>query len=42
MGEFFDSVFQPAMKKRVDAQLSPDELNRVIQIPATLGREDQR
>ena len=35
LGEFFDEVFLPAMKKPVDAGLSDDEVKRLVKIPGT-------
>ncbi len=37
MGEFFDDVFLPAMKKLVEAGLSYDEVKRLVKIPSTWG-----
>jgi hypothetical protein len=37
MGEFFDSVFLPAMKKFVEARLSYEEVKRILAIPSTWG-----
>ena len=37
MGEFFDDVFLPTMKKLVEAGLSYDEVKRLVKIPATWG-----
>ena len=37
MGEFFDEVFLPGLKKLVEAGLSYDEVKRVVKIPATWG-----
>jgi hypothetical protein len=37
MGEFFDKVFLPDLKKLVKAGLSYDEVKRVIKIPTTWG-----
>jgi len=37
MGEFFDEVFLPTMKKLVEAGLSYDEVKRLVKIPSTCG-----
>ena len=37
MGEFFDEVFLPSMKKLVEAGLSYDEVKRLVKIPTTWG-----
>ena len=37
MGEFFDKVFLPGMKKLVEAGLSYDEVKRLVKIPSTWG-----
>ena len=37
MGEFFDEVFLPTMKKLVEAGLSYDEVKRLVKIPTTWG-----
>ena len=37
MGEFFDKVFLPDLKKLVEAGLSYDEVKRVVKIPTTWG-----
>ena len=37
MGEFFNDVFLPTMKKLVEAGLSYDEVKRLVKIPATWG-----
>ena len=37
MGEFFDKVFLPDLKKLVKAGLSYDEVKKVVKIPATWG-----
>jgi hypothetical protein len=37
MGEFFEDVFLPTMKKLVQAGLSYDEVKRAVKIPSTLG-----
>jgi hypothetical protein len=37
MGGFFEDVFLPTMKKLVEADLSYDEVKRLIKIPATWG-----
>jgi hypothetical protein len=37
MGEFFEDVFLPAMKKLVQAGLSYDEVKRLVKIPSTWG-----
>ena len=37
MGEFFDDVFLPTMKKLVEAGLSYDEVKRLVKIPTTWG-----
>src|SRR5262249_8679586 len=37
MGEFFDDVFLPMMKKLVGAGLSYDEVKRLAKIPSTWG-----
>jgi len=37
MGEFFDEVFLPTMKKLVEAGLSYDEVKRLVKIPSTWG-----
>ena len=42
MGEFFEDVFLPTMKKLVEAGLSYDEVKRLVKIPSDLGGQDQR
>ncbi len=37
MGEFFDEVFLPNLKKLVEAGLSYDEVKRLVKIPSTWG-----
>jgi hypothetical protein len=37
MGEFFDDVFLPVMKKLIEAGLSYDEVKRAAKIPSTWG-----
>src|SRR5580698_10022835 len=37
MGEFFDEVFLPALKKLVEAGLSYDEVKRAVKIPTSWG-----
>jgi hypothetical protein len=37
MGDFFDEVFLPTMKKLVEAGLSYDEVKRLVKIPSTWG-----
>lgn len=37
MGEFFDDVFLPVMKKLIEAGLSYDEVKRTVKIPTTWG-----
>jgi hypothetical protein len=37
MGNFFQAVFLPAMKKLVDAHISYEEVKHVVQIPSTWG-----
>jgi hypothetical protein len=37
MGEFFDDVFLPIMKKLIEAGLSYNEVKRVVKIPSTWG-----
>ena len=37
MGEFFDEVFLPDLKKLVEAGLSYDEVKKVVKIPTTWG-----
>ena len=37
MGEFFDDVFLPTLKKLVEAGLSYDEVKRLVKIPSTWG-----
>ena len=37
LGGFFDKVFLPTMKKLVEAELSYDEVKRVVKIPTTWG-----
>ena len=37
MGESFDDVFLPAMKKLIEAGLSYDEVKRLVKIPTTWG-----
>ena len=37
MGEFFDDVFLPMIKKLVEAGKSYDEVKRVVKIPSTWG-----
>jgi hypothetical protein len=37
MGEFFDDVFLPVMKKLIEAGLSYDDVKRAVKIPTTWG-----
>ena len=37
MGEFFEDVFLPAMKKLIEAGLTYDEVKRLVKIPGTWG-----
>ncbi len=37
MGEFFDEVFLPMIKKLVEAGKSYDEVKRLVTIPSTWG-----
>jgi len=37
MGEFFDDVFLPNLKKLVEAGLSYDKVKSVVKIPSTWG-----
>jgi hypothetical protein len=37
MGKFFDEAFLPIMKKLVEAELSYDEVNRLVKIPSAWG-----
>jgi hypothetical protein len=37
MGDFFEKVFLPTLKKLVESGLSYDEVKRVVKIPATWG-----
>jgi hypothetical protein len=37
MGEFFDDLFLPAMKKLIEAGLSYNEVKRAVKIPSTWG-----
>jgi len=37
MGEFFDEMFLPTLKKLVEAGLSYDEVKRLVKIPSTWG-----
>ncbi len=37
MGEFFDDLFLPAMKKLVKAGLGYDDVKRLVKIPSTWG-----
>ena len=37
MGEFFDDVFLPTLKRLVEAGLSYDEVKKVVKIPTTWG-----
>ncbi len=37
MGEFFDAVFLPTMKKLVESGLGYDEVKRLVKIPTTWG-----
>ena len=37
MGEFFEEVFLPSLKKLVEAGLSYDEVKRMVKIPTTWG-----
>jgi hypothetical protein len=37
MGEFFNEVFLPLMTKHVEADLSYDEVKRLVKIPTTWG-----
>ena len=37
MGDFFDGVFPPGLKRLVEAGLSYDEVKKVLKIPATWG-----
>ena len=42
MGEFFDDVFLPTMKKLVEAGLSYDEVKKLLEDPDDLGGQDHR
>ena len=35
MGDFFDDIFLPAMKKTVEAGMSYDEVKKLLKIPPT-------
>jgi hypothetical protein len=37
MGDFFNEVFLPMIKKLVEAGLSYDEVKRLVKIPTTWG-----
>jgi hypothetical protein len=37
MGEFFNVIFLPTLKKLVEADLSYDEVKRLVKIPSTWG-----
>ncbi len=37
MGDFFNEVFLPMMKKLVEAGMSYDEVKRLVKIPSTWG-----
>jgi hypothetical protein len=37
MGEFFDDVFLPVMRKLIEAGLSYEEVKRAVKIPTTWG-----
>lgn len=37
LGDFFDDVFLPTMKRLVEAGLSYDEVKRLVKIPGTWG-----
>jgi hypothetical protein len=37
MGAFFDKVLLPTMRKFVEAQLSYDEVKKIVAIPSTWG-----
>jgi hypothetical protein len=37
MGNFFDEVFFPTMKKLIEAGLSYDDVKRLVKIPTTWG-----
>ena len=37
MGEFFKVIFLPTLKKLVEADLSYDEVKRLVKIPSTWG-----
>jgi hypothetical protein len=37
MGEFFDDVFLPTMRKLIEAGLSYDDVKRTVKIPTTWG-----
>jgi hypothetical protein len=37
MGEFFDDVFLPVMKKLIEAGLTYDGVKRAVKIPSTWG-----
>jgi hypothetical protein len=37
MGEFFEKVFLPTMKKLVEADFSYDDVKKLLKIPATWG-----
>ncbi len=37
MGDFFNEVFLPNLKKLVEAGLSYDELKRLVKIPTSWG-----
>jgi hypothetical protein len=42
MGEFFEEVFLPSLKKLVEAGLSYDEVKRLVKIPSTWGSKITR
>ncbi len=42
MGEFFNDVFLPSLKNLVEADLSYDEVKRLVKIPSTWGAKINR
>ena len=42
MGEFFDEVFLPTMKKLVEAGLFYDDVKKLLEDPFDLGGQDRR
>jgi hypothetical protein len=37
LGDFFEDIFLPVMKKTIEAGLSYDEVKRAVKIPGTWG-----